>query len=109
MATVISGRRAPGIRGAARLWTWYAVSNGSGQAVDADLPFLAQLAAAARAAGIQLHAVGFGQDADLSFLARLAPEQGALHSADDAAALLVLYQRLAQALPCQDSRGWSGR
>ncbi len=76
---------------------------------DQDPDAALRAAAAARAAGIQLHAVGFGQDADIPFLARLAPDPGALHRADDAAALLALYRQLAEALPCQGSRGWSGR
>lgn len=66
-------------------------------------------AAGARGAGVSLQAVGFGADADLPFLALLTADPNLVHRADDEAALVALYRRLAVALPCQGERGWSGR
>lgn len=76
---------------------------------DQDPDAAVRAAASARAGGIQLLAVGFGADADILFLAQLSADPTNVHRADDQAALVDLYRRLATELPCADAHGWAGR
>jgi len=67
------------------------------------------VAAAARAEGIRLYAIGLGDDVDLALLLRLADDPARAFRAPQPADLERIYAQIASAVPCPVDSFWGGR